>query len=192
MRFLRRSRVYQFAGALLVSSIFTPSLAAVDSRRQQLRSADAAFHAGYTAEKSGDFSAAKQQFEKVVVLAPDIAEGHSALGAVLVQLGQYEEAIRELVRALALKSDDRTAQMNLAIAYKQSGDHVKSLPLFQSLDRNGASALPPSVVIFYLRALAATQQTELAIAKAQDAVAVTPEDPTLHDTLGSLQAQRQD
>src|SRR5216684_4301338 len=192
MRLLRRTWVYQFAGALLVSCTFAASLTAIDSRQQRLRSADTAFHAGYAAEKSGDLSSARQQFEKVVQLAPDIAEGHSALGSVLVQLGQYTQAIRELTRALALKADDRSAQINLAVAYEQSGDHEKSLALFRSLDRNAASPLSPSVVIFYIRALAGTQQTELAIEKTQGAIAAAPENPILHDTLGSLEAQRQD
>ena len=160
--------------------------------KQRLRSADAAFHAGYAAEKSGDLSTARKQFEKVVQLAPNIAEGHSALGSVLVQLGQYSLAIPELTRALTLKADDRSAQINLAVAYEQSGDHQKSLALFRSLDRNAASPLPASVVIFYIRALAATQQTELALKRAQAAVAAAPENSALHDTLGSLKAQRQD
>src|SRR6266436_4367599 len=192
MRLLRRTWVYQFAGALLVSCTFAASLAAIDSRQQRLRSADTAFHAGYAAEKSGDLSSARQQFEKVVQLAPDIAEGHSALGSVLVQLGQYIQAIRELTRALTLKADDRSAQINLAVAYEQSDDHEKSLALFRSLDRNVSSPLPPSMVIFYVRALAATQQLDLALEKNRAAVVAAPENPALHDTLGSLEAQRQD
>ncbi len=150
-----------------MSCTFAAILGAVDNRQQKLRSADAAFHAGYAAEKSGDLSTARQQFEKVVQLAPDIAEGHSALGSVLVQLGQYAQAIRELTRALALKADDRSAQINLAVAYEQSDDHEKSLALFRSLDRDVSSPLPPSVVIVYIRALAATRQTELAMKRTQ-------------------------
>jgi protein O-GlcNAc transferase len=192
MRFLHHTRVHRFAGALLVSCTLAGSLAAIDSRQQRLRSADAAFHAGYAAEKCGDLPVARQQFEKVVQLAPDIAEGHSALGSVLVQLGQYTQAIRELTRAVALKADDRSAQINLAVAYEQSGGHEKSLALFRSLERNATGSLPPGVVILYIRALAATRQTELAIKKTQGAVASAPEDPILHDTLGSLEAQRQD
>lgn len=192
MRFLCRTWLYRLAGALLVFTTLAASLAAMDSPQEQLRSADAAFHAGYAAEKSGDLSTAREQFEKAVLLAPDIAEGHSALGSVLVQLGQYKQAIHELVRALALKAGDRTAQINLAIAYEQSGDHEKSLTLFRSLDGNDASPLPASVVIFYIRALSASQQTELAIAKTQSALAAAPDNSTLHDTLGSLEAQRKD
>ena len=192
MRFLYQPRVHRFASALLVCSTLVAGLAATDSRKEQLKSADAAFHVGYAAEQSGDLPRARQQFEKVVQLAPDIAEGHSALGSVLVQLGKYSLAIRELTRALALKVDDRSTQINLAVAYEQSGAHEKSLALFRSLDRKAASPLSANVVIFYIQALAATQQTELAIRKAQGAVAAAPENPILHDALGSLEAQRQD
>ena len=192
MRFLYQSRPRRFATAVLLCIILVAGLAAADTRQERLKSADTAFHAGYAAEKSGDLTKARQQFERVVQLAPDIAEGHSALGSVLVQLGQYSLAIPELTRALALKADDRSAQINLAVAYEQSGAHEKSLALFRSLDRNAATPLPASVVIFYIRALAATQQTELALKKAQAAVAADPENSALHDTLGSLQAQRQD
>jgi protein O-GlcNAc transferase len=192
MGLFRGTRGYRFAAVVLMGCIFAANLAADDRRQEHLRSADAAFHAGYAAEKNGDLPAAKQQFEKVVQLAPDIAEGHSALGSVLLQLGQYTQAIRELTRALVLKADDRGVQINLAVAYEQSDDHEKSLTLFRSLDRNVSSPLPPSVVIFYVRALVATQQLDLALEKTRAAVAAAPDNPALHDTLGSLQAQRQD
>src|SRR5260370_13789592 len=142
MRFLCPTPVYGFARVLLISSVFVASLGAIDSPQQQLRSADTAFRAGYAAEKRGDVSSARQQFEKVVLLAPDIAEGHSALGSVLVQLGEYERAIRELVRALALKPADRTAQIKLATASEESGDHERSLPLYPSLDQNTVRRIP--------------------------------------------------
>jgi protein O-GlcNAc transferase len=190
MRFLCRALLSRLVGALLVSTLFAASLAASDDPRGRLKSADAAFHARYAAEQSGDLAAARKQFEKVVLLAPDMAEGHTALGSVLVQLGQYRPAIHELVRALTLKAGDRTAQINLAVAYEQLGDHEKSLALFRSLDRS-AAPLPVTAVILYVRALAATRQTELAIAKTQSALAGAPENPALHDMLGSLEAQQE-
>jgi tetratricopeptide (TPR) repeat protein len=61
-----------------------------------LQQADAAFRAGYTAASNGDLAAARQQFQRAVQLAPQIEEGHSALGAVLYQQGDYNDAIREL------------------------------------------------------------------------------------------------
>jgi protein O-GlcNAc transferase len=115
MRFLYQSRVCRFARAVLVCSSLVAGLAAADSRQERLKSADAAFHAGYAAEKSGDLLRARQQFERVVQFAPDIAEGHSALGSVLVQLRQYSLAIPELTRALALKADDRSRSTLLSL-----------------------------------------------------------------------------
>jgi len=192
MRFSNRIR--QFAPACFVFFAFALSLATTENE-SQLTAADAAFHAGYAAEKNGDLSTARQQFEKVVRLAPNIAEGHIALGSVLVQTGEFKLAIRELTRALALKPGDRAAQTNLAVAYEQLGEHDKSLTVFRSLsrsqDRGARATLPSSIVIFYIRALAATRQTELAITEAQSAVAAAPGDPVLRDTLGSLEAQRQ-
>ena len=64
MRLLCRTRAYRFAGAVLMPCIFAASLAAVDSQQQNLRSADAAFHAGYAAEKSGDLSTARKSLKK--------------------------------------------------------------------------------------------------------------------------------
>src|SRR5882757_4031003 len=186
--FVLRSQLF---GTLLALSTIAATQVA-GSGRQQLKSADAAFHAGYAAAQSGDLATAREQFEKVIRLAPAIAEGHSALGSVLLQLGQYQEAIPELVSALGLKPDDRSAQLNLAIAYERSSDHGKALHLFRLLERNAPSSLSPSDTVFYARALAATQQSKLAITKLRSAVAVAPQNPLLHDTLGSLEAQQQD
>jgi protein O-GlcNAc transferase len=174
----------------LVVWCLATSLAAGESKQEQLKSADVAFRAGYAAEKTGDLGTARQQFEKVVQLAPKIAEGHSALGSVLLQLGDYGAASRELLRALDLKPGDRTSGINLAVAYEQSGNHERASALFRTLDGTG-SPLPESVVIFYIRALAATHQTESALAKARNAVTAFPQNPGLHDVLGSLEAQRQ-
>ena len=192
MRFLCPTRLSRFAGALFAFSALAASLTALDSSRQQLKSADTAFHAGYAAEKNGDLVTAKQEFEKVVRLVPDIAEGHTALGSILVRLDLPQQAIRELERSLVLKPDDRTTQINLAMAYEQSGNHEKSLEWFRFLERSSAMPLPPSGAIFYIRALAATGNTELALQKAQDAVTANREIAGLHDMLGTLQAQRQD
>ena len=46
------------------------------------------FHAGYAAQQSGDLELARAKFAEVVKLAPEIAEAHEALGAVLVGIEQ--------------------------------------------------------------------------------------------------------
>jgi len=83
--------------------------------------ADEAFRAGYRALSNHRLEEARRDFQKVVHLVPQIEEGHSALGAVLVQLGAYPEAIQELRQALKLKPEDVAAQTNLAVALAGSG-----------------------------------------------------------------------
>jgi protein O-GlcNAc transferase len=165
-------------------------------RQEQLREADAAFHAGYAAVESGDLTAARDDFQKVIQLAPEIPEGHSALGSVLVQLGQPALAIAELERALAMKADDRTAQTNLAVAYEETQAYDKSLALFRALDQDPSDPLPATAVISYVRGLSATNNAELAMTRMRKAVADaapgSADAATLHDALGSLEAQKQD
>jgi protein O-GlcNAc transferase len=166
------------------------------SQQEQLHQADAAFHAGLAAADSGDLTAAKEDFQKVVQLAPGIAEGHSALGSVLLELGQPALAIPELERALTMKADDRIAQTNLAVAYEETQAYDKSLALFHPLDQSPSDPLPVTALISYVRALGATNNGEQAMARLQKAVADaapgSPDVATLHDALGSLEAQKQD
>ena len=58
--------------------------------------AEAAFRAGLKAAQAGKLTEAKSQFERVVQLAPSVAAGHSALGAVLVEQGNNAQALAEL------------------------------------------------------------------------------------------------
>ncbi len=164
-------------------------------RQEQLHQANDAFHAGYAAVESGDLAAARDDFQKVVQLAPEIPEGHSALGSVLVQLGQPALAIPELERSLAMKADDRTTQTNLAVAYEETQAYDKSLTLFGALDKDVSDPLPATALISYVRALSATGSADLGMARMQKAVADaapgSADAATLHDTLGSLEAQRQ-
>lgn len=68
-----------------------------------MEKADAAFHAGYAALSNNDLAEARVEFQKVVKLVPQIEEGHSALGAVLLHLSAYPEAMAELKTALRLE-----------------------------------------------------------------------------------------
>jgi len=155
------------------------------------RRADAAFHAGYAAVSANDLEKARTQFQQVVDLEPRIEEGHSALGAVLLQLNAYAPAIVELRTALRLKPGDEAAATNLAMAYAKSGQNTLAIPVFQKLEHSG-HPLADDVLAVYAQALAATHQTAAAIAKLRDAVAASPQDARLHDALGALYAQQKD
>ncbi len=174
--------------ALLVSHVATsqaPSAA--------LQQADAAYREGQAALAHQDLAAAQTAFEKVLRLAPAAEQGHSALGAVLVNRGHPQEGIRELERALAIQKTDGTAQMNLAMAYQQVGQDARALPLFAHLEA-GAKAenhtLPPYVLAAYARALAATGSLAPAAAQMKTALRAEPQNPALHDELGSIYARQ--
>lgn len=160
-----------------------------------LKQADADYRDGVAALNRGDLNTAQSKFEDVVRLAPAAEQGHSALGAVLVREGQMGSGIRELQKALLMRPGDESAQMNLALAYEQTGEPAKALPLFQRLEASARLEKhppPAQLLAAYARALAATGQSALAIARMKEAVGQNPRDPQMHDDLGSLYAQRQD
>ena len=159
-----------------------------------LRQADAAYRAGVAALARNNLNEARADFERVVRLSPQAEQGHSALGAVLVRVGETAAGIRELEKALVMKPSDGSAQLNLALVYEQSGEPVKALPLFARLDaeaRTARRAQPSYVLAAHARALAATRHTEAATAIMKTAVAEEAGNADLHDELGSLYAQQQ-
>src|ERR1700683_5661346 len=91
----------------------------VGSPAEITHKAQAAYRAGTTAAMNNDLKTAQVELEKVVRLVPQIEEGHSALGAVLVRVGKFSQATKELETALTLKPGDVSAQTSLAWAYEQ-------------------------------------------------------------------------
>ena len=158
-----------------------------------LQRADAAFRAGQMALSRQDLATAQREFEDVVRLVPAMEQGHSALGAVLLNRGHPVEAIHELEVALAIRKGDTTAQTNLALAYQETGDSAKAIPLFASLQATALSThhpLAPEIAAEYARALAAMGQLDEATKTMKTAVTGSPKNSALHDALGSLYAQQ--
>ena len=200
----RASRATAVAVLLLATSV--PGFAskpgslaqAVAAQADINKESRAAYQAGAAAVANNDYKTAEAQFEKVVQLAPQMPEGHGALGFVLIRLGKFHEAIQELERALTLRPGDVPVQSNLAWAYQQTGAHQKAIALFEKMDAEAAArpasdpahVLSPSVLLAYARSLAATGQVSAAIGKMKTAVAESPQNADLHDALGSLYAQQ--
>jgi protein O-GlcNAc transferase len=153
-------------GILILGTTLSQNPLAAQSDPDTLQRADAAFRAGYAAMQAGKLEDARRDFAEVVTLAPQLPEGHVALGAILVQLGKPEEAIPELEKALVLKPGDSATEANLATAHEAEA-----------------------------RNLAGTGRLTDAEAQLRAALAVLPEqspDPRrseLQDELGSLLAQ---
>src|ERR1700721_2476754 len=74
------------------------------------KQADMAFHAGYAALQAGNLAEARVQFAQDARLAPQIPEGHLALGGVLSELGKPAEAVPDLRAALNLRPADQAIE----------------------------------------------------------------------------------
>jgi tetratricopeptide (TPR) repeat protein len=160
-----------------------------------LKQADVDYRTGVAALSRNDLNDALASFQNVVRLAPSSELGHSALGAVLVRLGRLDEGIHELERALAIQPGDASAQLNLALAYEQSGQPAKAIPLFANLDaasRASKHALAPAVLATYARALAATGRLKAAASRMKEATARDPHNADFENDLGTLYAQLED
>jgi tetratricopeptide (TPR) repeat protein len=158
-----------------------------------LRQADADYRAGMAALSRNDLQTARKDFENAVRLAPTAEQGYSALGAVLVRMGERAAGIHELEKALAMKPGDASAQQNLALAWEQSGEPAKALPWFAKLEaasRNEKRPLQAEVLAAYARCLAAAGEHGSAIEKMQEAIAAAPRNGEWLDELGTIYAQQ--
>src|SRR5580698_2380436 len=154
------------AGLLLAALPALSCMGQAQEPSTSLKQADTDYRAGVAALSSNDLNTALADFEKVVHLAPAAEPGHSALGAVLLRMGRTSEGIHELEKALAIQSSDSSAQLNLALAYEQTGQSAKALPWFAKLEaasRAENHTLPSSVLAAYARALGAAHQFPAAV-----------------------------
>jgi len=72
--------------------------------------------------QAGDYAAAAREYRACVAIDPNRAETRSNLGAVLVKLGRYEDAIEQYGEALKIAAPEIVPQLrfNLALAYYKS------------------------------------------------------------------------
>jgi protein O-GlcNAc transferase len=179
--------------ATLIMLLILPIASYTQEQSSDIKRANDDFRNGVAAVSRNDLNAARAYFENVVRLEPAIELGHSALGAVLLRLGHLHESIRELEKALTIKPGDSSAQLNLALAYEQSGQPGKALPLFAKYEVASHAENHPlsaDVLAAYARSLSTAQQYSAAAAKMKEAIAASPHNATLHDELGSIYAQR--
>ncbi len=160
-----------------------------------IKQADAAFREGFAARQAGNLELARNKFAEVVLLQPQIAEGHEALGAVLVEMGKPLEGAKEFEAASVIKPADDAIETTLALAYFQGGDPVKAIPHFDAAislsQQPGHAAVAASFYDAYGRVLAGTGKPEQAALQFVAEEAITGPRADLEDAIGTLEAQQQ-
>ena len=159
-----------------------------------LKKADADFRDGLEAQRDGNLAMARSKFAAVVRLAPTIAEGHEALGAVLLELGKPADAIPELETAQKIKPGDDGIEANLALAYLETGETTKAIVHFdaalQLSKKPGQAPLTAPVYDAYGRALSASGKPVEAIRQFTAEESLFGRRPDLDDAIGSIYAQQ--
>ena len=156
---------------------------------EKLRKADSAFHAGYAASQAGRYEEAKVQFAEVVRLAPQIAEGHEALGSALIALGHPAEAVAELEKAARLKPGDAAIEENLGIALSQSGQAAEAVRHLEAAAARGAGTQDAAFHDTYARALAAIGRPADALKQFAAEEQIAGPRAAIDDAEGSVEAQ---
>ena len=167
----------------------------------QLRDADEAFRAGSSAAEQHDLARARAAFEKVVKLVPRVGAGHSALGAVLLELNDVNSAVAELRIAHDIDPTDQLATANLATALSREQQFPEALKLFAEVAGSpggsgtakpfSPAALSPDGILAYAAALAGTGRAADASVMLSEAAAADTSAWQYEDGLGSLLAQQQ-
>ena len=93
---------------------------------------------GFVADQLQDFAAAVEALEHVVRAAPEDWESWNNLGNARVQLSDFDGAVAALEQAVKLASASAPCRLNLARAYRLSGDAEAA----EAILRNMADAFP--------------------------------------------------
>ncbi len=93
----------------------------VSSRVQSQEKVAALLNAAIAQHRAGAFAAAEQRYRHILTVAPEHAETHSRLGAVVMAQGRVGDAIGHFERALSLNPGLFEAYGNLAQAYLAAG-----------------------------------------------------------------------
>jgi arylsulfatase A-like enzyme/Flp pilus assembly protein TadD len=90
---------------------------------------------------SGDLVHARQAFEAVLDLDPDVARAHNSLGVIAAREGHLPEAIERWKRAVALNPGDYQTLFNLGSELWQSGRRDEARPYLEGYLRDAPPAL---------------------------------------------------
>lgn len=154
-----------------------------------LREANTQFQRGFAASAAGRLEEARGEFAQAVKLAPQIAEGHDALGTVLIALGRAAEAVPELETAARLKPRDATIEGDLARAYAGAGQAAEAIPHFEAALKLTKDPENAEFYDSYARALDVTGRRDDALKEFAEEEKLSGPTGELDDAMGTVYAQ---
>ncbi len=107
-------------------------------------SAENIFSLGQLYLKQEDYSKSKEQFNKVISLAPESGAGYYGLGLVYSKMDDYEDAVEQFEKATDLDDEMAEAYAELGYTYADKGDMDKAQEIYEileELDENYADTL---------------------------------------------------
>ena len=113
----------------------------------QAPSTDDLLKSAMLAQQHGDVRTAITDYREVLRLQPDRVEAKVNLGAALVQVGQYDEAIALYKSALTQLSEKSPVQLNLGLAYYKKGDFTHAREQFLALHNQAPTALRVALLL---------------------------------------------
>jgi tetratricopeptide (TPR) repeat protein len=133
---------------------------------------------GEKALAEGRYDEAARSFEKLVELAPNMAEAHARLGLIFYQQGKFEEAAQSLRQAIKLKPALPNTGLLLAMALSELGRYKEALP---ALEKGFKTATDPALKrasgLRLSRAYTGLGQDDKAVEVALELTRLFPKDP---------------
>lgn len=141
----------------------------------------------------GDFSDADKWFSKVVAESPNDPNANYLLGRTKFNENDFPAAIASFERALVLRPKYVEAENNLGLAWKELNHLGKAREAFQAaIDWQGDTPVDAQPFLNLGTLLADQNKFDAAVSHLEKAVALSPNNPTIHEELSHVYAAQQD
>ncbi len=131
-----------------------------------------------------DIETAIAMSQKAMALAPTSLETHRARGYVLLNTGNYAQAITEYQAAIASNDKLWDLHYSLGIVYRSQGEYDQAIQ--EMLTAVALNPTNPNILTDISRTYASQGQYGKAIQYAEQALSLEPSNPRLHGNLGVM------
>jgi tetratricopeptide (TPR) repeat protein len=119
----------------------------VSPSRAQATDPDTVLKAGILAQQQGNYTAAIEDYQRVLKLRPGMAEVRANLGAALAHEGRFSEAIKQDQMALSAMPGNEQIKMNLGLAYFKKGDNTEAAGVFAQLQQSAPDNVQIAILL---------------------------------------------